>query len=83
MTEKLSNQTIRHILEDIRGSIQAIKDGHGKELGEIKIQVSATNGRVKALELWRSYVAGAMGVIILLLVPIVLKFIPDIIRAFF
>lgn len=64
MSEKLTNQTIKHILGDIHKDI--------KNLTEISTK---TNGRLTRLEQWRSYIAGAMAVVIMLLVPIVLQYI--------
>ncbi|MEK9207498.1 MAG: hypothetical protein AAB922_03390 [Patescibacteria group bacterium] len=70
--EKLNNQTIRHILKDIQNEL--------KELKEIAMK---TNGRLTRLELWRSRLGGAMAVIILLLVPILLKFATQWVSAYF
>lgn len=70
--EKLNNQTIRHILNDIKS-----------ELKELKEIATKTNGRLTKLELWRSYIAGAMAVVILLLIPLVLKFATQWVSAYF
>ena len=70
--EKLTNQTLRHILNDIKTEL--------KELKEIGIK---TNGRLTKLELWRSYLSGGMAVVILLLIPIVIKFATQWISAYF
>ena len=70
--EKLNNQTIRHILKDIQN-----------ELKELKEIVTKTNGRLTKLELWKSYMQGGLAVIILLLIPIVLKFATEWVSAYF
>ena len=70
--EKLNNQTIHHILEDISKDL--------KNLTEIAKQ---TNGRIKSLELWRARLAGGMAVVILLLIPLVLKFATQWVLAYF
>lgn len=70
--EKLNNQTIRHVLGDIH-----------TELKELKEIAQKTNSRITRLELWRSYIAGAMAVIILILIPILLKFTTQWLSAYF
>mgnify|MGYP001601220359 CR=1 FL=1 len=72
MTEKLNNQTLRHILADISKDV--------KGLTEIAMK---TNGRLTNLELWRSYLSGGMAVIIILLIPIVVKFATQWVSAYF
>jgi len=72
MSEKLTNQTIRHILSDIHQDI--------KDLVEI---ATKTNGRIKSLELWRARIAGGLAVIVLLLVPLVIQFISRVAIAYF
>lgn len=70
--EKLTNQTLRHILSDIHKDV--------KSLTEI---ATKTNGRLTKLELWKSYMQGGLAVIILLLIPIVLKFATEWVSAYF
>ena len=72
MPEKLSNQTIRHILKDIHQEV--------KELKEI---AAKTNGRIRLLELWRARLAGSIAVIILLLVPIFLQYVSKLAWSYF
>ena len=72
MMEKLSEQTIRHILGDIHQDV--------KNLTSI---ATKTNGRLTKLELWRSYVSGAMAVIILLLIPVVIQYLSKFALAYF
>lgn len=72
MAEKLSEQTIRHILGDIHKDI--------KGLTEI---ATKTNGRLTKLEMWRSYIAGAMAVVTILLIPVVLQYISKLALAYF
>ena len=56
-TNKELNKDIRHIKETVI---------------RIEAQVIKTNGRVSALEMWRSYLLGACAVMTLLLVPIII-----------
>ena len=69
-SEKLSSQTIKVMFDDIK-----------VDLVEIKAHVTNTNGRVKKLELWRSYIAGGISVVILLLIPVVLQYVTKIVLA--
>lgn len=59
--EPMSNEIIVHTLKDIQQNVV-----------EIKIQTQKTNGRVNSLENSRAYIAGAMAVVVMLLVPIFL-----------
>ena len=72
MTEKLTNQTIKHILGDIHQDIK-----------EIKEMATKTNGRIKSLEIWRARIAGALIIISLILAPIVAQFATKIVWAYF
>jgi len=72
MPEKLTNQTIRHILKDIHQEV--------RELKEIAIK---TNGRIKSLEIWRARILGGLSVITLILIPIVIQYLSKITLAFF
>lgn len=38
----------------------------------IEVQTELTNGRVKALEMWRMFLLGGMGVISMMVIPLVL-----------
>ena len=71
MSEKLTNQTIRHILGDISKDI--------KNLTEIAMK---TNGRVRDLEMWRNRVVGALAVVTMLLIPIILQYVSKIAIAY-
>ena len=68
--DKLTNQVIKLMFEDLK-----------KDFSEVKTLVSATNGRVKKLELWRSYLTGGMSVITLLLIPIIIQYLSKIVLA--
>jgi len=52
--------------------IDEFHDHINENLKEIKLQVTVTNGRLKKLENWRSFVVGGLSVITLLIVPIIL-----------
>ena len=39
---------------------------------EIKVQVDRTNGRVTALEIWKSFTLGGLAVIMVMIVPVVI-----------
>lgn len=68
-------------LEENYKKIIDMFDDIKKDSLEIKVHVASTNGRVKKLELWRSYIAGGMSVVILLLVPIAIKYVSNIVLA--
>ncbi len=72
MNEKLTNQTIRHILKDIQSEVK-----------EIKGFVSLTNGRVRSLELWRARILGALAIISLVLLPIIGQYLTKIAIGYF
>lgn len=59
--EQYSNREIREMFKDVQSS-----------LNRIESQTTRTNGRVNKLENWRSYMAGAIGVIVIIF-PIVIK----------
>jgi len=70
--EKLTNQTIRHILKDIHGDIK-----------EIKTQVKTTNSRVNHLEIWRARIAGAIVIIGFVLIPLIGQLVAKVVNAYF
>jgi hypothetical protein len=72
MPEKLSQQTIKHILKDIQTDVKELK-----ELAKI------TNGRIKSLELWRARILGGIAVITMFLVPIILQYLSKFVSAYF
>lgn len=47
---------------------------------EIKTQVKLTNGRVSRLEIWKAFIGGGLGVILVLIIPIVLQIVYQWIR---
>ena len=51
---------------------ELVRDIHKRVLA-IEKQVVATNGRVNALESWRDRLIGAVGVVVLIVVPIFLN----------
>ena len=72
MPEKITNQMIKHILNDLK-----------KDIGEIKMYVISNNGRIKSLELWRARMAGALVVISALLIPTVARLLSEVATAYF
>lgn len=54
-----SNRELDHIFEDIKGSLKRIED-----------QTTKHNGRMTKMEEWRNYIAGAISVILIVVVPI-------------
>lgn len=65
MGEKVTNEVIVERIENFKEHV-------GETLKRIETQTIKTNGRVSSLERWRSYLAGGMA-IILMLIPIILK----------
>ena len=70
MEEQYRNREIDRIFGEIRDMFNEHRADDRKDFGEVKItlleltkQVSKTNGRVKALELWRMFILGALAVI--------------------
>ena len=53
-------------------TIDAYHDGIEKRLISIDEQVKCTNGRVHALERWKSYILGGFAVMSVLVIPVFL-----------
>lgn len=70
--EKLSNQTIKMLFNELKDDIKGIRE-----------YIENNSKEIDALKLWKSYVSGAMAVIILLLVPVVLQYIKEVAEAYF
>lgn len=60
-TKPMSNEVIVYHLADIKKDVQAVL-----------VQTSKTNGRVTSLEKWKAYTAGAMAVVMVILLPILM-----------
>ena len=58
-------------------NLETLFKGIHEKLDKIFVQTERTNGRVSSLERWRSYVAGAMAVILLFVVPIAINMAKD------
>lgn len=57
----------------IKGTLDRISDFHEgikEDLGEIKEQTTLHNGRMKNMEIWRGYITGAVGVIVVIVLPL-------------
>lgn len=72
MTEPMSNELIVHTLKDIQENVR-----------EIKIQTQKTNGTVKELQQWRSFITGGLAVVTALIVPVFLAMVYLAINNFF
>ena len=70
--EKLTNQVIRYMFNDIK-----------KDLIDILDHVSKTNGRVKQLEIWRARILGALTIISLIVVPVIIQALAKQVAAYF
>ena len=57
-----SNQTLYVILKDLK-----------QDIGEIKVQTTKTNGKVRSLEIWRGYITGGIAILGAILIPILMK----------
>lgn len=64
-----SNRELTNKFDNLQDKLDDNKDVIMSELGEIKVQVLKTNGRVSSLEKWQSYVIGFCAAISLLLLP--------------
>ena len=58
-----TNREIETFLEEVR-----------TKLDEIKEQTTRTNGRLSALERWRSFITGGLAILAMLFIPVFLKF---------
>ena len=63
------------IIERLDNVIERLDDLDGRRLASIETQTKATNGRVTALERWKSYILGALAMstfFISIVVPFIL-----------
>lgn len=54
------------------GEIKGIVGGIKEDVTEIKTQVKATNGKVRSLEIWRSFILGGLAILGILVVPVLI-----------
>lgn len=66
MNEPYSTRELDAHFEEVKTMISGIKE----DVKIVNTQVMLTNGRVKTLELWRAFLAGAVGVIVTIGLPI-------------
>jgi len=62
--DEYTNRELGILLKEIKTHLIGFSDTNKKEHEAIEKHVIKTNGRVKSLELWRSFILGGMGVII-------------------
>lgn len=58
MSEVVSNEVIVERIEGFKALFNERNDENKKELKEIKIQTTKTNGDVRRLKIWRAYLTG-------------------------
>ena len=68
-----NNNAIITEIKAIRNLFEEKFKENTKEHERVISQVERTNGRVKSLELWRSFLIGAWTVVVILIVPVILK----------
>lgn len=60
-------------MDQFRQYIKDKIDHIDSDVNFIKTQVTATNGRVKKLELWRSFISGGLAIFALMMAPVIIK----------
>lgn len=68
MEQDFTNREIKHFFEEIKTSLA----NQDKVLAVLDGKVTTTNGRVKALELWKMFMLGGMGVISMIVIPLII-----------
>lgn len=70
MEDPYKNREIDTLFQEIKAMFTEHREDDRKDFGEVKeaiaaltTQVKQTNGRVRALELWRMFVLGALAII--------------------
>jgi hypothetical protein len=71
--EEYTNRELGILLTDIKAHLVNFSNVNKTEHENIEKHVIKTNGRVKSLELWRSFMLGGMGVIIFVIPFVVYK----------
>ena len=69
--EDYTNRELGIMLKEIKNHLISFSDTNKEEHKDLTSHIKNTNGRVKSLEMWRSFILGGLGVIGLVL-PFVL-----------
>lgn len=72
MKEDYSNNEIDGFLREMDNRTQMAHANFQQSLDRIEKQTVKTNGRVTSLEQWKAYMAGAIAVITVLIIPVLL-----------
>lgn len=68
MKQDFTNREITHFFEEIKESLK----NQDTVLFDLNKKVGETNGRVKALELWRMFILGGLGVMSMMVIPLII-----------
>lgn len=69
----MENDVLREEIKGLRELIELRFDHTREALDSIKVQTTKTNGRVNKLETWRTYLTGAMAVLLFLITLGIIK----------
>jgi len=65
-----STRELDIIFQDIKDTLTEFKTETKASLGEIKAQVTKTNGSVSNLKIWRGYITGGLAILTIIVLPI-------------
>jgi len=72
-----TKRELDHHLTEIKDSLHDMSKNQSMAHEQMITQLRITNGRVKSLELWRSYLLGGLTIISILVVPVFLWVLKD------